>query len=258
MKVVFKVCCAPEEKQHQNITSLVPSTSSSGDQQQQPPQQHSTGISINQSKTKTPPFAQQVPQTVVGNGGSNGHIGGQNGGQGGMNNNGGTTGTGTSINSGRYVPAINTNTSNIVQSTMNWPQQTPTSINNNNNNHHYHQQQPFNPSYATSPRPPTLNNANNYNNNNSPSTSQTSLSHKPTKKTSKCTGVFLYLFVIQLAAHNSDLEFSQTPRTLYFFLFYLLRTSTNSHKSMGIRPAFCQLKIAATLFLPSGGKYYLS
>lgn len=189
MKVVFKVCCANDEQQqhHQNITSLVPSTSTTTannniPEQQQPPQQHSTGISINQSKTKTPMFAQQVPQSGVG----------------GSQQNGGVGSSGTSINSGRFVPAINTNTSNIVQSTMNWPQQTP------NNNNYYHQQ-PFNPSYATSPRTP-LNSANNYNNNNSPSTSQTSLSnsHKPTKKTSKflpyvpSSFLFIYLFLIQL------------------------------------------------------------
>lgn len=143
------------------------------DQQHQPQQ---TGVSINQSKTKTPVFQQQVPQSN--NGGGSGSSSGSGG---------------ASINNGRYIPSINTNTSNIVQSTMNWPQ---SSLPNGNNNH-YHQQ-PFNPSYATSPRPPTHYSANNnYNNNNSPSTSQTSLSnsHKPTKKTSKYLNLFISLYV---------------------------------------------------------------
>lgn len=185
MKVVFKVCCQEdkdkEQQQHNNITSLLPPHGSGNGgngnannnmnnnipaDHQQTPTHQSTGVSINTNiaKTKTPSFAQQVPSS---------------------------TNTGGSINSGRFIPSINSNSSNIVQSTMNWPQQTSSSSSHNNNNNNNHHQQPFYPSYVTSPRTPQHNSANNYNNNNnnSPSTSQTSLSHKPTKKTSK------YLFV---------------------------------------------------------------
>lgn len=174
MKVVFKVCCAPEENQQQqnNITSVLSNngaTSGSNNNMnnnipnhQQPPTHQSTGVSINTNiaKTKTPTFADQVPST--------------------------STNAGIGNNNGRFIPSINTNTSNIVQSTMNWPTQTSSNSNN-------HQQQPFYPSYVTSPRTPTHYSANNNYNYNSPSTSQTSLSHKPTKKTS--TYIFYYYFI---------------------------------------------------------------
>lgn len=138
MKVVFKVCCAPEE---QNTTTL----NNHG----------SSGVSINTnidtnnrvpSSSSSSSSASSASATVH-----------------------------SSSNGGHLVPpVINTNISNVVQSTMSWPgwshpQRTPITTTLS--------VQKFYP-HVTSPRP-NINSANTHNN------SSYSPSHKPTKKTSE-------------------------------------------------------------------------
>jgi ephrin-B len=131
MKVVFKVCCSPDELK--NTTTL---QNLNNNQQNR----ISTGASGNNDQNNN--NGRIVPQ----------------------------------------IPNINTNISNVVQSTMSWPswshpQSTPISSTLS--------VQPFYP-YMTSPRPnvnSAVNNNNNYNSNNN--NNNNSPSHKPTKKTSE-------------------------------------------------------------------------
>lgn len=198
MKVVFKVCCKPEEQQNNTINGQT--ISGNGNTQQT---SHSNNINIQNGGGGGGIIGQPSSPTM--NGGStsiNTNIDqfnripvSQNGASGiGMN----TGNTGIRINNmqpnggtnGGFMPPmtnINTNSSNVVQSTMSWP-----GWGNNNavngglggiNMQHSTPvttiglQPQFYPPHMTSPRP-NINSAVNNNSNYSPS-------HKPTKKTSK-------------------------------------------------------------------------
>lgn len=158
MKVVFKVCCAPEEQN--NTTS-----SNHG----------SSGVSINtdidtDNRVPSSPSSSSSQSSL-------------------------SSATVHSTSNGGHLvpPIINTNISNVVQSTMSWPgwshpQRTPITTTLS--------VQKFYP-HVTSPRP-NINSANTHN------TSSYSPSHKPTKKTSEYSKA-LFLFIIAL--NNFELEF---------------------------------------------------
>lgn len=175
MKVVFKVCCSPDERK--NITSgtnnnIIPSIATSGGGY------GNSGTSVNDNNSDG---HNQPP-----NGGSNRGI--------------------------PQIPNINTNISNVVQSTMSWPnwnhpQSTPITSTLS--------VQSFYP-YMTSPRP-TINSAvninNNYNSNsnlnNNNSNNNNSPSHKPTKKTNE------YDKHPNEVVKNEELTYSNNNKAIY-------------------------------------------
>ncbi|XP_037051126.1 ephrin-B2 isoform X1 [Bradysia coprophila] len=158
MKVVFKVCCAPEE---QNTTT----SSNHG----------SSGVSINTNIDTN----NRVPSSSSSSSSSSSA----------------SATVHSSSNGGHLVPpVINTNISNVVQSTMSWPgwshpQRTPITTTLS--------VQKFYP-HVTSPRP----NINTHNN------SSYSPSHKPTKKTNE------YDKHPNEVVKNEELTFSNNSRTL--------------------------------------------
>lgn len=175
MKVVFKVCCAPEEQQQNtsiNSQSTIINNNGNGHHHQQTPPHHGTGVSIN---TNIDP---------------NNRLSGTGNGAGGAGVNSGSAGSGNaaSISGGRMIPPmINTNSSNVVQSTISWPGGWSNNNNNNNNNAQSTPVtttlsiQPFHP-HMTSPRP-NINNANG--GSGDPNSNYPPSHNKPTKKTSK-------------------------------------------------------------------------
>lgn len=162
MKVVFKVCCAPESDQQNTTLSATSATSGTSG---------GNAYSNNNQANKN----------------------GYNGGSRGVSIN--TNIDGQSGHGGRGPPVlINTSnnvTSNVIQSTISWPSWGGNGAGGNNDGNYMHSTpltstmsvQQYYPHY-TSPRP-NINSAinnNNYNSNNN--RSNYAPSHKPTKKTS--------------------------------------------------------------------------
>lgn len=200
MKVVFKVCCAPDSDQQNTTTSI----SNSGHQ----------NINNNNNNNNQGQQNKNV---------NNNNQHGYNNGNRGVSIN--TNIDGQSSNGGRAPPVlINTSnnvTSNVVQSTMSWPSW---GSGNNNDGNYLHSTpltstlsvQQYYP-HHTSPRP-IINSAINNNNYNSNSNhSNYAPSHKPTKKTSnKKNVIYLKCARRRAYAHYSTINFIIN----YFLIIY--------------------------------------
>lgn len=195
MKVVFKVCCSPEEQHNNTLIGSGGQTNSGGGHITQTSHQHNNNNN-NINMQNGIGGGQLSSPTSGGNGNSGGGTSintnidqfnripiTQNGGN--MNN--GIRINNTPQNGGNngFMPPmtnINTNSSNVVQSTMSWP---GWGSNNGMGGIIQHStpvttigiQQQFYPPHMTSPRP-NINSAVSNNSNYSPS-------HKPTKKTNE-------------------------------------------------------------------------
>lgn len=185
MKVVFKVCCPPEEHQNNTLPNgqsggLVNSGGNIGTTHQ-----HNNNINLQNGIGPSGQPASGGSVSINTNIDQFNRIPMTQGGGAGIRINNVPQSNGNIHSNGGFIPPlanVNTNNSNIVQSTMSWPV-----WNNQNGINIQHstpittvgiqQQQPFYPSHMTSPRP-NINSAIHNNSLYSPS-------HKPTKKTNE-------------------------------------------------------------------------